>query len=91
MGANGTTWDGIVGLRGIAEINDRWAFRYYGDVGTGDSDVTWQLAALFDYSFNERWTGSFGYRHLEYEFDKPVAALTETSVTGPILGIRYSF
>ena len=57
------TWDGIVGLQGKTTINDQWYFDYYGDIGTGQSDITWQIKAGFGYNFN-KWTALFGYRHL---------------------------
>jgi hypothetical protein len=39
-----TLWDGVVGLRGRAEFGDdhKWFVPYYFDIGTGDSDLTWQ-------------------------------------------------
>ncbi len=85
-----TNLDGIIGLQGGAEFSDKWGFTYYADVGTGDSDITWQLAATLDYSLNETWTLSFGYRHLAWEFDDPVA-LRDLAVGGPIFGTRINF
>ncbi|SFL42338.1 hypothetical protein SAMN04488036_1142 [Shimia haliotis] len=41
-------WDVIVGLRGTTEITDRWAITYYGDIGAGQSDLTWQANLSFD-------------------------------------------
>lgn len=34
-------FDAIVGLRGRTELNNRWYFLYYADIGGGDSDRTW--------------------------------------------------
>ena len=39
----GHHWDGVVGLMGVKTINDKWYFDYYGDVGAGDSKLTWVL------------------------------------------------
>lgn len=33
-------WDGIVGTRGTTNIKNKWHVSYYGDVGAGDSDLT---------------------------------------------------
>ncbi len=85
-----TNLDGIVGLRGSAAINDEWGISYYADVGTGDSDITWQLAATVDYRLNETWTLSFGYRHMAWEFDDPVV-LRDVDISGPIFGARIKF
>ena len=37
-------WDGIVGAKGAFALGDKhkWVVPYYVDIGTGDSDVTWQ-------------------------------------------------
>lgn len=82
--------DGIVGLRGGTKFNDRWGLNYYADIGTGDSDLTWQLAASIEYRVNERWTISVGYRHLAWEFDSP-AVVEDIAFTGPTIGARFEF
>ncbi|MGI9393546.1 MAG: autotransporter domain-containing protein [Boseongicola sp.] len=87
---NKTNFDGIIGLQGGTQISDQWGLSYYADVGTGDSDMTWQLAAAFDYQLNETWTLSFGYRHLVWEFDDP-AVLGDVAISGPIFGARIDF
>lgn len=85
-----TNLDGIIGLQGGTELSEKWGLTYYADVGAGDSDITWQLAATLDYSLNETWTLSFGYRHLAWEFGDPVA-LRDLAVGGPIFGTRINF
>ena len=37
-------WDGIIGVRGRASFgaNREWFVPYYVDIGTGQSDFTWQ-------------------------------------------------
>lgn len=58
-------WDGIVGVKGRAGINEHWFVPYYLDLGTGESDFTWQAAAGIGYSFG--WGDIvLDYRHLEY-------------------------
>jgi hypothetical protein len=82
-------WDGIIGLQGETKINDKWTFLYYGDIGTGDSDLTWQASAGFRYAF-EKFDLTFRYRHLHYNFGKN-PLVDDMTVTGPQIGIRFEF
>jgi hypothetical protein len=82
-------WDGVIGLQGETKINDRWTFLYYGDIGTGDSDLTWQASAGFRYAF-ERFDLTLRYRHLHYNFGKNDLA-KELTVSGPQVGILFEF
>ena len=50
---SGHVWDGVVGLRGATDLNERWYITYYADVGTGDSDLTWQGLAAVNYRFSK--------------------------------------
>ena len=84
--------DGIVGLRGRSKLNDKWSLSYYADVGTGDSDITWQVAGIIDYQLNEKWTLSAGYRYLKWEFEREREPLVDDfSISGPVFGARYDF
>ena len=65
---SGSNWDAVVGLRGRTDIHDKWYLTYYGDVGTGDSDLTWQAAAAINYRL-KKVNLSLGYRYLEWDFD----------------------
>ena len=81
--------DGIIGFRGTADFSDRWYFTYYADVGTGQSELTWQALASVNYRF-ERVDVSLGYRYLAWQFDD-FAGFDEMDVSGPLLGIRFTF
>ena len=47
-------WDGILGVKGRFAISDdrRWNIPFYFDVGTGQTQLTWQAAAGVSYSYN---------------------------------------
>ena len=82
-------WDGIVGVRGGIMLNEKWYVPYYADIGTGQSNLTWQLFVGIGYMFN--WGDiRLGYRYLEYDQDddKPVQDL---KLYGPALGIGFRF
>lgn len=85
-----SSWDGIVGLRGQYAISPDWDLIYYGDIGAGDSDLTWQAALSFDRKF-DNWTLSFGYRHLEWQDLDGSATLTDLDFSGPFAGAKFRF
>jgi len=81
--------DGIIGLRGYLTLNDKWYLPYYADIGTGGSDLTWQLFGGVGYRFS--WGDiRLGYRHLEYDLgDGKIAK--DLKLSGPVLGIGFRF
>jgi len=83
------TWDGIVGLQGKTGINDRWYFDYYGDIGTGQSKLTWQAKAGFGYHFN-KWTATFGYRYLRWTYES-AELLDDLTIVGPYIGAKWTW
>jgi hypothetical protein len=86
---SGDAWDAIAGAKGQASFGaDRaWFVPFYADAGTGDSDLTWQLAAGIGYRF-----GSFAvigsWRYLRYEFDAN-GRLEDLELDGPAIGVGY--
>ena len=86
---SGSVWDGIVGVTGQMDLSDKWYLSGYADIGTGDSDYTWQALASVGYRF-ERVHAMVGYRHLDYKFDSS-EAFADLSVTGPYVGVKFMF
>jgi hypothetical protein len=84
-------WDGIIGLLGNSQLSPKWYLTYYADVGTGDSDLTWQALASISYRFNHL-DATAGYRHLEYEFDSNSDDFLESmTISGPYAGVKFWF
>ena len=84
-----TVWDGIVGVKGRYVFGDdrKWFAPFYADIGTGESDLTWQLAGGAGYRFS--WGEAFGmWRYLDYNF-KSGKALADTSFNGPMFGVAF--
>ena len=81
--------DAIIGVRGVQPLADKWALSFIADVGTGDSDLTWQAGLTFDYRINN-WDLSFGYRHLEWDIDNS-DVVSDLSFSGPIIGAKIAF
>jgi hypothetical protein len=80
--------DAVVGVRGRTELSEKWWMNYYADIGTGESDLTWQLLAGFNYRFS-KVDAAFGYRYIKWEFDDSV--LDNLDVSGPYAGVRFDF
>ena len=81
-------WDGVVGVKGRVNLGDRWYLPYYADVGTGQSDLTWQVFAGVAYSFD--WGEmALVYRRAEWEFDDK--RLDNLQVSGPAAAVTWHF
>ncbi|TYC64662.1 hypothetical protein FMN63_19500 [Stappia sp. BW2] len=85
----GQVIDAVVGLRGETKLSDRWSVAYYGDVGTGQSDVTWQLFGAIGYEIKNIDLFA-GYRYIGWRFDD-VADLDALDTYGPVIGARFKF
>lgn len=86
-----TVWDGIVGAKGRYAFGEsrRWFMPFYGDIGTGESDLTWQAAAGIGYSF--QWGELIAlWRYMDWNF-KSGKQLEELTMNGPMFGVRFSW
>jgi hypothetical protein len=87
---SGNILDGIVGVKGQLGLSKRWYLPYYVDIGTGDSDLSWQ--AMAGASFRAaKWVDlALVYRHMEWDLgnDKPVA---DINFSGPAFGAIFRF
>jgi hypothetical protein len=84
-----TNWDGIIGVKGRASFGDgnRWFVPWYVDVGTGDSDLTWQGIIGLGYKYS--WGDIFAvWRYIDYKMpsDKVVQDLT---LNGGAIGVSF--
>lgn len=83
-------WDTIVGVRGHFAIGEgNWSVPYYLDVGTGDTDLTWQAMTGLTYTYG--WGDlMLVYRHLDYSQGAD-DFLEELYFSGPAVGARFRF
>ena len=89
VNADQSAWDLVVGLRGRSNLNDKWFATYHADIGTGESEVTWQLVGGVGYRFD--WGEvSLSYRHLEWEADGN-EAIHDINFSGPLLSAGFRF
>lgn len=86
---SGDVWDGIVGVKGQYDLGQRWSIPYYVDVGTGQSEFTWQ--AMMGVGFNAtKWLDvALVYRHLAWEVDGDL--IDNLNFSGPALGAIFRF
>lgn len=82
-------WDGIVGIKGEVMLSKKWYMPYYADVGTGDSDLTYNLFGGFGYRFS-RVDLLAGWRYLRWNFDDN-SALDNMYINGPLVGVKIRF
>ncbi|MEA3274612.1 MAG: hypothetical protein U9Q81_04805 [Pseudomonadota bacterium] len=89
VSASDGVWDAVVGVRGHANLNQQWYLPYHLDVGTGQSDLTWQAAAGVGYRFS--WGDvNLVYRHMEWDF-KSSSAIDDMTFSGPLLAAKFHF
>jgi len=91
-GTRGTSvdqWDAIVGGKGRVALgsSQKWAMPYYFDIGTGDSNFTWQAEVGLAYSFG--W-GDLGvvWRYLDYDLDSN-GPIVDMNFSGPAAGVAF--
>jgi hypothetical protein len=89
VSALGTVWDAIAGVRGRTKLEGSWYLPFLLDVGTGESDLTWQVAGGVGYRFD--WGDvNLVYRHMERDFGSS-SALDDVSFSGPQLTATFRF
>ncbi len=84
-----SNWDAIIGVRGRFAFGAQkaWFVPYYLDVGTGDSDLTWQGIAGMGYAF--RWFEVAAvWRYLYYDLPSG-KAINDMSFSGPAIGMTF--
>lgn len=70
-------WDAIIGLKGrvLQDAQGKWFVPYYVDVGTGDSNLTWQALVGLGYQF--RWGSvNASWRYLDISSSRAMRSTT---------------
>ncbi|MEZ5582651.1 MAG: hypothetical protein R3F37_07690 [Candidatus Competibacteraceae bacterium] len=83
---SGSNWDAVVGFRGRTDLSEKWYLTYYGDVGAGDSDLTWQALVAVNYRL-ENVDLAFGYRYLDWDFDD-FGPFNDLNLSGAFAGLK---
>jgi hypothetical protein len=82
--------DAVVGVRGLADLSDKWWLTYRFDIGAGGSDRTWNASLQFGRKYD--WGSlAVGYRYLHYDFDSDFKLMEDLDVYGPVIGAAWEF
>jgi hypothetical protein len=87
---SGDVWDGIIGIRGNVNLDKNWYVPYYIDIGTGDSDLTWQWMAGFGVKVSKVVDVVAAWRYLYWKFDDN-EVLHNLYINGPLVGVKFRF
>ncbi len=93
VSTSGHVWDGIVGLKGSYDFNEQWFMPFQFDIGSGDTDVTWQAFAGIGYKY-ENFDLIAGYRQLDWTFEdggKGGKVFNDLTISGPIVMAKFNF
>jgi len=84
-------WDAIIGVKGRNGFTGtHWFIDWYGDVGTGESTLTYQALAGVGYAFN--WGDiTLNYRYMHYGENGESKLIQDMSLPGLSLGVRFHF
>ena len=86
---NDHKWDAIVGAKGRFYIGDgrEWFVPWYVDVGTGQTDLTWQILGGVGYTY--KWGEVLAvWRYMDYRF-KSGAPIDTLNFNGPAVGVAF--
>jgi len=87
---SGDVWDGIVGIRGNVNLDKNWYVPYYVDIGTGDSNLTWQWMAGFGCKVSRVVDVVAAWRYMYWRFDDN-KVLKKLYINGPGVGVKFRF
>ncbi len=86
---SGSVWDAIVGVKGEFNLAPKWYLSYLLDVGTGDTDLTWQALAGVGYRF-KKVGAILAYRYMDWDFDDN-KVFDDLNLSGPFAGVKFRF
>lgn len=82
-------WDAIVGVKGRLNFGalHEWFVPYSIDIGTGDSDFTWQAMAGIGYTFG--WGDIVAaWRYIDYDLESGHPT-RDLSLNGPVIAVAF--
>ena len=91
--ADDTFVDGLVGIRYARELPGRWSYQFAADVSTGGTELTWSAGPSIGYAFGdtEQYRLTAGYRKLSVDFDTRPEVDMDMTLSGFLVGFRFSF
>lgn len=83
------TNDVIFGLNGRVFAGEHWYVPYYGDIGVGATQQSWEAYGGVGYAFNHGQSFVATYRTLNYNDFQGSAPIRKLSLYGPLLGYTF--
>lgn len=85
--------DGLLGLRYAGKLPGRWSYEVAADLSTGGTNLTWSVAPAVGYAFGarEQYRLTAGYRHMAIDLDTGPEVDLDMTLTGFLVGFRFSF
>ena len=85
-------WNGIVGVRALVPLNDKWSLMGYLYGGDGNGSTSWQAIAGTSYQYSPTTSFKFGYRYLSFDRkDDNPGAIKKMAMGGIYLGAGFKF
>ena len=97
LGGTEDWFEPVVGVRGVAEISDRWTIAAradFGGFGVGGDDLQWKVIAGFDYRAWERTSVKFGWQFygIDYSTNRSDGKFAyDVFMTGPYMALTFRF
>ncbi|WP_309496808.1 hypothetical protein [Sulfurovum sp.] len=89
ISADVDNYDAVIGVQGKYTIDNHWYIPYQVDIGTGDTDLTWQANLSIAYKLS--WGDIIGtYRYIHYEQDDSLL-IEDFDLYGPKIGVVFHF
>ena len=82
-------YDAVVMVRPIVQLAENWQLMPPFSIGTGDTDLTWEVFPEIIYQPGE-WKFRFGYRNLNFDYEDGDDEL-DLSMRGLLLGVGFVF
>lgn len=90
VGLTESWWDAAVAVRVITPIANNWSFVGYADIGTGGSDLTYQLLAGVNWQISNLLSTKLGYRYFYQDYNKDDFKW-DMANSGVYVGLGFSF
>lgn len=82
--------DVFAGVRYRREFAERWTVLAQGDIGAGQSDLTWSATLYASYQFHKHASVLGGWRWLDYKIRKSSVDM-DMLMSGPLIALKFNW